>query len=284
MTRLIVNADDFGMTPGINRATADLAATGALSSATLMANGSAYGDAVALAQRTPTLHVGCHVVLVDGTPIGLLDQMRTLIQADGHFRASLPSFVAASLAGRIRASDIEQQATAQIRKLQASGIHVHHIDTHKHTHMFPAVLRPLLRAMKNCGVHAIRNPFEPTWSIATAGHSRLRRSQVNLLRMAYARGFRRLCDEAGVVTTEGAIGVAATGSLHTKSLRALLDRLPQGVFELVCHPGVHDAELAALPTRLRASRPMETQALLQVVPEMVRAGRLVLTSFGQLPI
>src|SRR6185437_10641319 len=86
--------------------------------------------------------------------------------------------------GRIRDAEIEWEAAAQIRRLQTAGVRITHIDTHKHTHMFPRVLRPVLRAALQCGVRAIRNPFEPDWALkATPGAPALRRTQVRLLRM-----------------------------------------------------------------------------------------------------
>ncbi|HEY0163191.1 MAG TPA: ChbG/HpnK family deacetylase, partial [Edaphobacter sp.] len=66
--RLIINADDFGLTPGINRSILELHRAGVLTSATLMATGPAFDEAVAIASSTPTLGVGCHVVLTDGVP------------------------------------------------------------------------------------------------------------------------------------------------------------------------------------------------------------------------
>ncbi len=282
MTRLIGNADDFGLTPGVNRAVAELAAANALTSATLMANGFAFAEAVKTAIRNSRPSVGCHVVLVDGRPILPAAAISSLVRRDGHLRLSLGSLIADLLRGRISSADVQREATAQILHLQSTGLAVDHIDTHKHTHMFPGVLLPLLRAAAACEVRAIRNPFEPAWSASAASHSLLRRGQVDLLRMSYARRFQKLCNEAGMVTTDGAIGVAATGSLTAGSLRALLKRLPSGVFELVCHPGANDADLAAVPTKLRASRPLESEALLEVIPEMVQAGRLTLTTFAQL--
>ena len=147
--RLIVNADDFGLTPGINRAIAALHDAGAVTSATLMANGPAFEDAVALARARPTLGVGCHVVLTDGTPVCSPRTIPSLMARDGHsFRPSLGSFLAALLTYHIDPGDIEREAVAQIRRLQQAGVPVTHLDTHKHTHAFPAVTRALLAAAR----------------------------------------------------------------------------------------------------------------------------------------
>ena len=198
MIFLIVNADDFGLTPGVNRAILELHRAGALTSATLMARAASAGEAIAMARDTPSLGVGCHVVLVDGEAVLESAKLHTLVPArDGRFRPSLGAFVKDLLTGRIAEDEIEAEARAQIASLQDRGIVLSHVDTHKHTHMFPAVLRPLLRAARACGISAVRNPFEPAWSVrATPDAAQLRRAQVRMLRGFESR-FRRIVAEEG---------------------------------------------------------------------------------------
>ena len=218
-----------------------------------------------MAWATPSLGVGCHVVLVDGDAMLTGSQVPTLVPAgNGRFRPSLGAFVKDLLTGQISASEIEAEAQAQIARLQQGGVQLTHVDTHKHTHMFPRVLRPLLRAARACGISAVRNPFEPAWSVrATAGAPLLRRAQVRMLRVMESR-FRRIVAEEGFVTTSGALGVVATGWLDARALRAQLERVPNGTWELVTHPGYNDVALAGVRTRLRDSRETELRALEQL--------------------
>jgi len=267
---LIVNADDFGLTPGVNRSIAELHRAHALSSATLMATGAFFDDAVALAHANPALEVGCHILLVDGTPALPPAQIPTLCPNGQFFRPSLASFVADLFSFRIRSSEITAEATAQIQRLQDTGLRVSHIDTHKHTHLFPRVLRPLLAAARASEVPAIRNPFEPAWALrATKGSSRLRRIAVTALQSQH-RAFQRSVRAAGLATTSGTIGVLATGDLNVEeTLRSLLAAIPNDpnqTWELVCHPGYPDAHLDQVRTRLRASRAQEHAALLKLLP------------------
>lgn len=279
MKRLVVNADDFGLTPGVNRAVAELHRAGVLTSTTLMATGAAFEEAAALARELPGLGIGCHVTLVDGSPVLPPAQIASLAGiATGRFRPTLGGFVRDLLSGRIHGEDIEAEAAAQIRRLQQAGIHVTHVDTHKHTHIFPQVLRPLLRAALACGVPAIRNPFEPDWSRrATTAAGLLRRLQVQLL-ATQRRSFLAATRKAGLATTSGAIGVLATGSLDAATLSSLLAAMPEGTWELCCHPGYVDAALSAVHTRLRRSREVERAALAEVLP---RFSGLHLIHFGQ---
>jgi hopanoid biosynthesis associated protein HpnK len=265
--RLIVNADDFGLTGGVNRAIRELNSAGVLTSCTLMARALATDEAIRVAQSAPTLAVGCHVVLVDGEPVLSAQQIPSLSRPSpgagtNRLKATLGSFLKPLLLGRIDPNEIEAEAAAQIARLQAQGLALTHIDTHKHTHMFPAVLRPVLRAARKAGIRAVRNPFEPAWSSrATPGAPWIRRTEVCLLRQL-APAFRRIVAEEGFATTDGAIGVLATGTLDTATVASLLRSLPPGTWELVSHPGYNDADLGQAGTRLLASRETERQALL----------------------
>ncbi|MGA3081757.1 MAG: ChbG/HpnK family deacetylase [Terracidiphilus sp.] len=280
MGRLILNADDFGLTAGVNRAIVELHRAGALTSATLMARAAATEEAIELALATPTLGVGCHVVLVDGEPALSAPELSTLVDPrTSRFHPTLGKFLRRLLTGAVRTSEIEAEAAAQIARLQKRGLRLTHFDTHKHTHMFPAVLRPVLRAAKAAGIRAVRNPFEPAWSLrATPRAPLLRRAEVSLLRRLEPT-FRRIVAEEGFATTDGAIGVLATGTLDAATVAALLRNLPPGTWELVTHPGYNDASLAQVRTRLLASRETERMALLSIKLNE----EIELMSFSSLP-
>ncbi len=262
MGRLILNADDFGLTAGVNRAIIELHRAGVLTSTTLMAKAAATDEAIEMALATPTLGVGCHVVLVDGEPVLSPKELATIVDPRTcRFQPTLAAFLKVLFTGRISFSQIETETAAQIALLQSRGLRLTHIDTHKHTHIFPAVLRPVLRAAKAAGIHAVRNPFEPSWSLrATHGAPLIRQVEVRLLRLLEP-AFRRIVAEEGFTTTDGALGVLATGTTNAATLASLLCNLPAGTWELVTHPGYNDADLARVHTRLLASREAERQAL-----------------------
>lgn len=287
MKRLIINADDFGLAPGVNRAVMELQRAGVLTSATLMANGPYFAQAVHAAFLQPSLAVGCHVVLIDGSPYLHPDEVPSLLDplrpSSTLLRPTVASFVRDLMRGRIREKDIQAEAIAQIRRIQSSGFTVSHVDSHKHVHAFPRALAPILRAAQHCGVRCVRNPFEPVWSRrATQPAGAWRRFQVRAIN-TQRRRWHKVVAEYGMCTTDGALGVLATGILDQRKLRSILQAVPEGTWELVCHPGYNDAELQKARTRLKGSREVERAALLKVIPEVLRRdSALVLTDFHRL--
>jgi chitin disaccharide deacetylase len=266
--RLIVNADDFGFTAGINRAIVEAHTRGIVTSTTLMANERAFDEAVRSAATVPGLSVGCHVVLIDGVPVLDAEQLPSITTSDSsgsRFRDGLKSFAARALAGRLNLREIELEVSAQIRKLQSAGVSVSHVDTHKHTHLFPAVLRPLLRAARACGVRAVRNPFGPSKPLKSGALLArpglwTRYAEVRILRTLAAK-FRDAARREGFVTPDGTLGIVVTGALDEKLFRGIAAIIPEGTWEFVCHPGYNDADLSSARTRLRQSRETELQVL-----------------------
>jgi len=259
--RLIINADDFGLTSGVNRGIIEAHTRGIVTSATLMACGRRFDEAVRLAEQAPSLGVGCHVLLVDASPLlGIREVSSLALRGNGapKFRDGIASFASRALTRRLDEEEIEAEITAQIQKLQAAGIRVSHLDSHKHTHMFPAVFRPMVRAAKKCGIRAIRNPFEPLLFARVRDWKRS--FELSVLR-SFGRNFRRELSHAGLKTPDGSIGIVATGGLDRETFRALIENLPQGTWEFVSHPGYNDADLARVKTRLRATREKELEIL-----------------------
>jgi hopanoid biosynthesis associated protein HpnK len=284
--RLIVNADDFGFTSGVNRAIVEAHSRGVVTSSTLMANGSAFAEAVQLARTVPKLSVGCHVVLTDGVPVLDTAQLPSLT-ANSHFRDGMRSFAARAITGRMDANEITVETTAQIRKLQSAGIAVSHVDTHKHTHLFPKILHPLLSAAAACGVRAVRNPFGPhlplqSSHLLTRPGLWRRYAELRVLGR-FAAKFREAVDREGFTTPDGTLGIVVTGALDETLFYAIARSIPEGTWEFVCHPGYNDADLQAGKTRLRQSREIELRVLtLPAAREVLAQQGIELISYREL--
>ena len=287
MKRLIVNADDFGLTHGVNRAIADCHLHGIVTSATLMATGLCLDDAAELALHMPRLSVGCHVVLVDGEPLLPPNQVRSLLApGTNRFYHSTGEVLHAVAEGRFHSEEIEAEASAQMARLQDAGMRLSHFDSHKHTHMFPSILRPLLLAASAHGIAALRNPFEAPGVVslgdALSSLSLLtRKTQTTLLRAFLHRRLARARATGWIFHHGRQLGSSQHRRITAMSLRTMLRRMPPGAWELVCHPGYNDSELAKVRTRLRASREVEMHALMEITESELREQHDVeLAAFG----
>ena len=183
MRRLIVNADDFGLTSGVNRAIIELHAAGLVTSTSLMARAGATGEAIELARATPSLGVGCHVVLVDGEPVLPPEKIPSLVDTG----PALPEFAHGISAAAFHRPHPRERNRGRSRRANRSfaarGVRLTHIDTHKHAHIFSSVLRPVLRAARAAGIRAVRHPFEPEWAVRAAiGAPLARVAQIAALR------------------------------------------------------------------------------------------------------
>lgn len=278
MRRLIINADDFGLTHGVNRAIAEGHVRGVVTSTTLMANSRAFDEAVLIAKSSDKWSVGCHLVLVDGEPLIDPGRVPTLVPGrNSHkFRDGVGILALQSLAGRVDSDQVEAESIAQIRKLQASGINVSHVDTHKHTHIFPGVLNGILRAARICGVSAIRNPFESFAADFARTRKQLWKRYVQVRFLGrLASPFRKAVQKAGMRTPDGTFGIVVTGHLDRQLFQGIAENIPEGTWEFVCHPGYLDEDLQAIPTRLRESRTAELELLTSRETREVLASRNV---------
>jgi len=225
---LIVNADDFGFTRDVNEGIVEAHRNGIVTAATLMANGRAFDHAVALWRATPSLDVGCHLVLVQG---------ESVLEPGRFLPASLPRLAADVLSGRLR---IYEELAAQVRRLLEAGIAPTHVDTHKHTHVLPPVLEAVLHVARDFRIPWIRRTLD-----------------VPVVRGLFERRLRG----SGLRASDHFAGFPLTGRFGTAELIRVIRRLPPGLTEFMCHPGYCTAELEAAPTRLKASRQRELEAL-----------------------
>jgi len=267
MKQLIVNGDDFGYTRGVNRGILRAFEQGILTSATLMANGEAFEDAVEAARAHPRLGVGCHLVLVGGRAVAPPGSIPSLAGSDGRLPMSLAAFWLLLSCGRIRRADLERELRAQVERVCAAGSKPTHFDTHKHAHMHPRVMEALARVAEEFGIRWVRKPFERLGNVfrfRSAPAKRLaqwRQSAAGAAVGAGAPKFRRVSWAHGLRTTDHFYGFGLTGLLTARAIVAMLDSLPEGTSELMCHPGVCDEALRRAPTRLKRARELELAAL-----------------------
>ena len=256
MKRLIINADDFGFTTDVNAGIVHAHREGILTSTTLMANGDAFEDAVRLSRETPSLDIGCHLVLVQG---------RSLL-TNRPFPDKPRRLLALLARGQI---DVYAELRAQIEAILSSGIRPTHLDSHKHTHIVPGVFREVVRLAHEFSIPYVRLPLDRSVPFT------------KLPCTLASRYYRRFAASHDVRMTDHFLGFRLTGSLDERTLAAGISSLSEGTTELMCHPGYLGPELAGAQTRLKESRVRELAALTSPrIRELIAAKGIQLVRFG----
>jgi chitin disaccharide deacetylase len=273
MKSLIVNADDFGLTAGVNAGIVRGFRDGILTSTTLMATAAAFDDAVARVRENPGMDVGCHLVLVGGNCVAPADEIPSLAKKNGELPHTLFELVGRLSSGLIQSEDIEREFRAQIERVISVGITPSHLDSHKHTHAHPIVMEAMFRVAREFGITRVRKPFEETPITSKLSEANGALTQRFLISVASisAPAFRRGLKSYDLRAPDHFFGVMLTGTLCSSALRRLIEQLPEGTSEIMCHPGICDAELEKSTTRLKQQRQVELNALLDA--EVERAVR-----------
>jgi len=277
MRRLVINADDLGLTVGVNDGIFDAHDHGILTSASLFANAPATSDAVRRARSRPSLGVGVHLALVDGTPTLPPHRIPTLVEGDGRFRSSWKPFIVACLRGKVSLAEVELELTAQVDRLRSGRVALTHLDAHKHVHAYPPVFAIVARLAGRFGIPVVRVPYE-RWApiggdVESRGTRRLQ-TLLNAAMLPWARRDRRIA-AAHHVRTPNFVGRVHTGVLSASALAGIARALQPGVTELMVHPGYADDDLERTGTRLLESRQKELDLLCSLEARALLVGERV---------
>lgn len=268
--RLIVNADDYGLTAGVSRAILLAHHTGILTSTTFMVNFPWAGEMAAQLAGAPRLGVGLHLNLTTGAPVLPPDQVPSLVGPDGRFGRDL-----LRLLRRVRPAEAEREWSAQLERFVALvGRLPTHLDTHRYLQAWPPLCRAMLAVARRYGVAAVRAlppDFFPPGTFP-------RWSPAGPVLRAVLRRTSALIRQSGLRAPDRTLA----GDLDLPGLLARLDRAGEGVTEIVTHPGEVDDQLRALSS-LRDQRAVELAALTAPeARERVERLGLQLIHFGDL--
>jgi len=277
LKQLIVNADDLGLTSGVNRGILRAFQDGIVTSASLLVTGSAFEEAVALARQSPKLDVGLHLALVEERAVLGREVLPTLVDETGRFPRTSGEFFKRAFFGRINWHEVEREIAAQIERFQQTGLRLSHLNSHQHLHMFPPVFQIVRRLTSGMKSVWIRNPAGPWRKSPDVRMGRwVQQLGLNLTCLS-ARG---LLGPPLPLMPDGMYGFEVGGCLTPRALQQIFRNIPDGLYELICHPGEDDAD-----TRTRYSHwgyrwAEELKALTAPETHMVlEAQGIVLTSF-----
>lgn len=237
MKRLIVNADDFGIHPAVNKAVSIAFEKGILTSTSLMAGGEAFDEAVSLARSMPELGIGVHLTLVGGLFTVLpAKEVPSLTWEGGHLCNDYLELIKRDLAGKISVDDVYREWDAQIQKVMDTGLTVTHLDGHQHMHMWNHFFPVTLALAKKYHISCMRVPDEKLlfgFHLSPAGLFRFA-SKNGLSLMA--RSHRGALKRKGILCNDHFWGMMYGGHFYESRMARILDHLEEGVTEFMCHP------------------------------------------------
>lgn len=243
MKQLIVNADDFGLHPLINAGIIKGHQEGFITSTSLMPSAPCWQEAVRLAKENPRLGIGVHLTLVGGVPSVLpKEKVSSLLDDDGLFLPDYVAFAKRYYSGAVRRSELEAELRAQLERALSCGVNITHIDSHQHTHVLPGINSLVLKLSNEYNIIRVRIPKEGyffTGGFQTGVGRLIGRSGLSFCAdMAALRA-----DSLGLRHPQHFYGMLAGGHLNAQLIANILRQLPEGVSEIMTHPGLDSVAL-----------------------------------------
>ena len=243
MKQLIVNADDFGLHPLINAGIIKGHQEGFITSTSLMPSAPCWQEAVRLAKENPRLGLGVHLTLVGGVSSVLpKEQVSSLLDDDGLFLPDYVAFAKRYYSGAVKKAELEAELRAQFERALSCGVNITHIDSHQHTHVLPGINSLVLKLSNEYNIIRVRIPKEGylfTGGFQTGVGRLIGRSGLSFCAdMAALRA-----DSLGLRHPQHFYGMLAGGHLNAQLIANILRQLPEGVSEIMTHPGLDSAAL-----------------------------------------
>jgi len=284
MYKLIINADDFGLDEGVNRGIAVSFTRGILSSTTILANGSAFEDAVEQVRKNPVIRTGIHFNILRGFPIADKTVVAGLLDKDGSFLKDIRKLLLRLSLGRIKEDQLERELSAQIEKVLSAGLKITHLDSEKHLHLFPAVFKVVVRVSAKYGINKIRLINE---SLITPGFPLFRPQYYKMkILNRLSRKNKTLLDREKMLYPEYFFGVLSSGSMTKEFFKNIISNLKDGITEIMCHPGylsTKKTDQSFGSYYLDSKRELELDALLDPeVKTWLTDNNVALISYGEI--
>jgi hopanoid biosynthesis associated protein HpnK len=279
--RIIINADDFGLCSGVNKAVAQAHTDGVLTSTTIMANMPAADEAIKLAKQMPGLGVGVHLNVFEGKPLSKDGDINCLLNTDGSFAVSVTKLSLLSVVRRKIRNAIRTEFAAQIQWVIDNDIKPTHLDSHKHIHSFPAIFQMVCELARRFGIAAIRFTYEPKqllampWPLTSEGGRKRARAARIMARI-------NRIQNPTFLKTDALLGVAHTGKINVNFFKAVALYNSAATAEVMTHPGLKDG-LDHTKTRLVHQRKAEFEALCsERTKQYLKNAGIKLVHYGQL--
>ena len=287
MKKLIVTADDFGLSNEVNQAVFQAHTQGILTSASLMISAPAVAEAIAMAKDMPTLGVGLHLTLVEGSSVLPHEEIPDLVDANQKFSNDIVrSGIRYFFSPKIK-KQIEKECEAQIKKFLETGLSLDHIDSHNHLHIHPTIANIVIKLAKKYSIPAVRLPLPVNKLLmnvipAKAGIQISARLQLMVM-LPSTLLLRRKLRRSHIKYNDVIFGLSETGAMVEEAWKKIIPQIKEGVTEVYTHPALLTTGILK-ETMPDYQHQKELSALMspQIRDQLSKAG-IELTSFSALP-
>jgi chitin disaccharide deacetylase len=230
---LIVNADDFGLSPHINRGIIETVEKGAVNSVSVVANGNALDEAVDFIKSHPDLNTGIHFTLIAEKPVSEVHLIPSLVTGEGFFHPDYKTFIRQYIKGNINPYEVRIELDAQVKKLLDKGILLSHCDSHQHLHLLKKISFVVLRL---CHTHRISRVRIVNEGICLAYLDHL----IPLVALKYfSSRVKKMVKNYSINTVDRFLGFNTSMNVNKQIIQKALDLSQRYSVELMCHPGVN---------------------------------------------
>ena len=278
MLKLIINADDFGNSNKVNESIQLGFENGIISSASLMASGKSFSNAVEIIKANPELDVGIHLTLTKGKPILNSDRIKSLVRHNTEcFYENGLEFAKHYYFNSVSIPDVKNEFTAQCEKILDHGVTVSHIDSHQHIHMLPKIFNVVIELAKKFNIKYIRIPAEKIKRYMFLNVKLVKRLPAMIILNSLAFINRKKISSQ----IDDFAGFYFGGNLNKKNLIELINYFPKtGTCELMCHPGFEAKNENKSSNYLKLE---EAEALMDYeVKSILRSKNIKIVSFSDL--
>jgi len=234
---IIINADDFGLTEGINRGIIDAFSQGIVTRASIMPCAVGFNHAISLIKQNPGLNIGIHLTLVGEKPVSSRDKIGSLLEPDGALYRNHRAFLLKYFSKKIKLDEISHEFECQIKKILDTGVKVNHMDSHQHLHMLPGIFELSIGLAKKYGIKNIRITRQNYLTIGS-----FREFALVAMNSLSLKQHKKKLSASDICFTSNFWGFKKGGLIKEKDLLSFFDRIKPGITEIMCHPGYSDQE------------------------------------------
>jgi predicted glycoside hydrolase/deacetylase ChbG (UPF0249 family) len=233
MKKLIINADDFGMSREVNEGTKKGIEQGIITSVSVMANMPFFEDAILFLKKHPRVSVGLHFNITEGKPLIFPKDAKNLIREDDSFY-HWPQLVTRVASKTIKRTEIEMELKRQYVELKKTGLPITHIDSHHHIHLYPSIFKIVSAFANKEKIQSLRGNYFNSWNLTLGVWKKPIVTQV-IVNSALLLSNIRHADRKHLYEINRFYDINWGKDLSSKELLRILDNLPEGTTEFICH-------------------------------------------------